>query len=238
MKKILLASASKDFLKRNTTLLLNRGSHVFTALSGAEALRQHEEYCFDLILSDHKLMEMDGTTFCWQLRQEGKSADVPVILVCRAIPGSLQRAEQSGATIALVKPIDPGLLIENIGRFIGFMMRGSKRVAIKTDVSVRIAAGEFPAVSQDISTTGILLEAEHELALGSSVSCRFSLPGSYEIEAAGEVVRFISTLEMKNFYGVKFTNLSLPYWREIDSYVAAATQAAGDNVVKGSSHDA
>jgi two-component system chemotaxis response regulator CheY len=221
MKKILLVSESREFLDRNTKLLLNRGSHVFTATSGAEALRQHEERIFDLILSDFKLKDMDGNAFCSLLRENVKCRELPLILVCSNIHGSIESAGLSGATTALLRPVDPGRLIETLGRFIGLMMRGSKRVVLRTEVTVQTEDMEFTSLSHDISNTGILLESEHELSLGSSVRCRFTLPGSSEIEAAGEVVRSISTLEMQNFYGVKFIDLPLPYWREIDSYIAA-----------------
>jgi len=80
MKKILLISTSKIFLKRNTNLLTGRGLEIFTAANGEDALKLHEEQTFDLILSELELDGMDGSRLCSEIRMMKNSSQVSVIL--------------------------------------------------------------------------------------------------------------------------------------------------------------
>jgi CheY-like chemotaxis protein len=220
MKKVLLASASRVFLKRNANLLKGRGFQLFTVLSGAEALKLHKENFFDLILADLKLDDMCGCTLFSLLRDQETSQQVPVILICHKISGSIERVEQSGASAMLLKPIDPVQLIETIGSFLDMQIGRNKRVVLNVKVLVKKIDLEFYCHSYDISTAGILLESEYILDLGTVIVCRFTLPGSSQIETEGEVVRYVSTVEYKSLYGVKFVDLPLPYYRSIENYLA------------------
>lgn len=221
MKKVLLVSASKAFLQRNMNLLMTRGFQLLTATGGAEALKLHKEYFFDLILADLELEGMDGNRFCSLLRAEENLRHVPVILICHNISSSIERVKQSNASAIIMKPIDPIQLVETIGRFIDVQIGRNKRVVLKVVVISKNYAHEFTCFSHDLSTTGILIETEYHLELCSRIVCRFSLPGSCQIETAGEVVRSLSTLDSKCLYGIKFFNLPLSCRRGINDYVAS-----------------
>jgi len=221
MKKVLLASASKVFLNRNSNLLMKRGFQLFTATSGAVALRLHEEYRFDLILSDLRLDDMSGCTLCSLVRKEGTKKSTPFVLICHNIPGSIERVEQSGASVVLLKPIDPIKLIQVIGTFIDLQLGRSRRVVLKVRVLSKDGHLEFFCLSHDISNSGILLETDYQLPLGNRIICQFTIPGSGPIEAEGEVARFMSATDCENLYGVRFLNLPMSSRRSIDSYVSS-----------------
>jgi hypothetical protein len=121
----------------------------------------------------------------------------------------------------LLKPIDPIQLIETVGSFLDMHLGRSKRVVLNVKVLVKKIDLAFYCLSYDISTTGILLETEYNLDLGVRIICRFTLPGSYKIEAEGEVVRYVSTIDEKSLYGVKFLNLPLPCLKPIEKYLSA-----------------
>lgn len=229
MKKMLLASAARVFLRRNTNLLMRRGFHLYTATSGADSLKLHEEHGFDLILADFKLDDMCGCTLCAILRKDVKYRPVPVVLTCHNIEGSIERVKESGADAMLLKPIDPLLLLETVGGFIGFSLDRSKRVRLRVDVMSRDQNLEFTCYSHDISNTGILLETDHQLAMGSRIACRFTLPRSCGIETGGEIIRSMSGRECENLYGVKFIGLPTPFRRAIDDFVASA-ETLGESV--------
>jgi CheY-like chemotaxis protein len=226
MKKVLLASASKAFLSRNTNLLMHRGLRLFTTSRGEDALRMHEDTLFDLILSDLELEDMGGCTLCSQVRSGGDSASVPVILTCLNIADNLERVEKSGASAMLLKPVDPLQLLETVARFIDLPIGAHKRVVLNVKVTVRDSSAVFFCLSEDISTTGILLMTEYHLELGSRITCQFILPGSLEIEATGEVVRSMSTLKRRTYYGVKFGDIPLSCRRAIADFVASSAQPA------------
>ncbi|PKO30568.1 MAG: hypothetical protein CVU36_09200 [Betaproteobacteria bacterium HGW-Betaproteobacteria-9] len=219
MKKILLVSSSKGFLKRNTTLLAGRELSVFTVSSGEEALKLHEELVFDLILSELELEGMDGSRLCSEVHMAKNSQLVPVILICYDRLDSIQRVEQSGANALILKPIDPIQLLETIGSFIDMQIGKSKRVVLNVKVITKKSELEFFCFSHDISNTGILLESEYQLSLGDKIVCAFNLDDTVQIEAAGEVIRCMSMNDGKNLYGVKFSAIPLSYRKAIDSYI-------------------
>jgi len=213
MKKILLASSKEDFLRRNTNLLMGWRFNLFTATRGSEILELHEDHGFDLILSDSELEDMSGSEFCLLIRKEGKSRDVPVILTCHNIPGSVEHSCQSGADAVILKPIDPIQLLESIGKYIGIQLVRDKRVNFKTEVSIELNGLEFAGSSHDVSISGIFIETDSKLDIGSLITCRFSLPNAYKLELSGETIRCISSLNGNYRYGVKF--ISVPSFCQV-----------------------
>jgi len=221
MKKVLLVSAYMPFLTRNTSLLLGRGLEIFTTKSGGDALRIHAEHHVDLIFADFKLDDMGGGTLCSLIRKGKDAPEVPVIISCHKIPGSIERISQSGASSIIIKPIEPISLIETIAGYLDFQLVRSKRVVLKVFVFSKAYEQEFLCFSHDLSNTGILIETDHNLALGSRITCHFNLPDICQIEAEGEVTRLMSGSDCENLYGVKFISLPLSARKNIDSYVAS-----------------
>src|SRR6185369_16672020 len=176
MKKILLASESDTFLQRNSTLLTRKQLQLFTATSGTESLKLHEEHHFDLILSDLKLEAMSGCILCTHVRRGEHLPQVPVILICKNIPESIQSVEQCGASEILLKPIEPAKLLWTIGCLISSELGRSKRVKLTESVLCKDENLEYFCSSHDISNTGILLESEIQPVIGSRIIIQFSLP--------------------------------------------------------------
>jgi len=219
MKKFLLVSESKSFLKRNTNLLQRRDIQLFTATSGEEALTLHGEFRFDLILTDLELEDMDGFGLCSRIRQIDLSRTVPVIVTCHKTANILGRAEQYGATAILIKPIDPFELVEAIEKCTSLKMIRYKRVEFDAKVTLKTNDMELSCESYDISNTGMLLATGIELALGMRIACQFALPDGHQVETGGEIVRAMSTVKRKSFYGIKFINLPQSYRKAINEYV-------------------
>lgn len=230
MKRVLLASAYTPFLTRNTTLLMGRGIEVFTAKSGEEALKLHASHQFDLVFTDFKLEDMGGCRLCSLLRKGDVAPQVPVIITCHNLPGSIEQVSQCGANSIIIKPIDPISLMENIGGFLNFQLGRSKRVVLKVLVMSKAYEKEFLCFSHDLSNTGILIGTDFDLALGSRITCQFDLPDICQIEAEGEISRVMTGLESENLYGVKFVSLPLSSRKNIDTFIAsvkASSQAGG-----------
>ncbi len=176
MKKVLLVSTYMLFLKKNTTLLMKRGFRLFTAASGTDALKLHKEHNFDLILLDFKLEEMSGCTFCHLIRKGKDSPRVPIIMTCHNIPGSIESAEQSGADVVLIKPIEPLNSWKLSAVSLIWRLAEIKRVVFKVKVVSKIYGLEFSCLSHDISNTGILLETDSTLLWGVILSVNSLCP--------------------------------------------------------------
>lgn len=227
MKKVLLASTAKVFLKRNANLLTGRGFELITTTSGNSALNLHEEYRFDLILADLRLDEMSGCTLCSLIRSGSIAPQVPIILICHNIAGSIERVEQSGASAMLLKPVDPIKLLETVGSFLHERIGRSRRVVLQVNVVSKVLNLDFTCHSHDISNSGILLETEYQLPMGSRITCSFALPGSCTIVSEGEVIRFMTAAECANLYGVKFIGLPSSHRLAIDDYINSMENDGG-----------
>jgi len=80
-------------------------ARVFIATSAEEAIAILEKMTPDLILTDVMMPEVDGLTFVRQIRAEGPSARVPVIVVSAGVSSREQAAAlQAGADSFLPKP--------------------------------------------------------------------------------------------------------------------------------------
>ncbi len=220
VKKVLLTSSSKTFLSRNKYLLTDKGFLLFTAASGQEAIKLHQESLFDLILSDLELDDMDGCSLCSEVRRTESSRAVPVVLICHDTAECVEKVEQSNAAALLLRPIDPTQLLVTIGSFIDMQLARCKRVVFTAEVATRKQEIEFICVSHDISATGILLETEQQLSIGDRISCAFSVYDSARTWTEGEVTRSISSPASRNFYGIKFINLPVSQCNEIKKYVS------------------
>jgi len=232
MKKILLASASKVFLQRNSILLIRKQLQLFIAVSGAESLKLHEENDFDLILSDMELEDMSGCALCTLVRSGEHSRDVPVILISHNTPANVQRVEQSGASKLLLKPIDPAKLLWTIGSFIDVELGRSQRVKLSERVLCKEQNLEYFCSSHDISNSGILLETEVQPDIGSRINIQFTLPDSSRIEAEGKVIRCINGPKWRKRYGVKFIDLPASCHSAINNYVVsmATSRSSTQNI--------
>lgn len=223
MKKVLLASSSKAFLGRNSTLLMSQGFQFFTASSGLEALNLHETVEFDLILSELELSDMDSCDLCAEIHQKDALKLVPVVIICHDKVQHLQRVKQSNAAAILLRPINPTHLLITIGSFIDMQLARSKRVGLNTVVLIRKQGLELVCKSSDISATGIRLVTEHKLDLGARISCQFTLPEICKIQTEAEVIRYndASNGKNKNVYGARFIDLTLSHRNAITKYVAS-----------------
>jgi len=186
MTKILLVSGYISFLTRNSNLLRNRVFQIFTAKSGGEALKLHQEHHFDLMLVDFKLEEMGGCTLCSLIRKSEHASQVPIIITCHNIPGSIERVSKCGASKMLLKPVEPITLMESISAFLDSPLIRSKRVVLKVNVLSTAYDQEFSCFSHDLSNTGILIETDYQLAIGSRITCKFTLENISDIEIDGE----------------------------------------------------
>jgi len=219
LKKILLASESNIFLQRNSSLLTRKQLHLFTAMSGAGSLKLHKEHNFDLILSDLKLEDMSGCALCAHVRSGDHLPQIPVILICKNIPESIQSVKHCGASKILLKPIEPAKLLWTLGYLIGSELGRSKRVKFTESVSCKDENQEYSCFSHDISATGILLECETLPDIGCRIMMQFTLPGPCRIEVTGKVVRHVTGLEGTKRFGAKFIDLPESCHSAINAHV-------------------
>ncbi|MCA9967099.1 MAG: response regulator [Anaerolineales bacterium] len=99
-----------DFMTRDLLRLMLRRINItiMEAVDGLDALEKIRHQRPDLVLLDAMMPHMDGFTVCKLLRNQPKTADLPVImLTTRADQRAIQRGLQSEVTHYMIKPILP-----------------------------------------------------------------------------------------------------------------------------------
>ncbi|MEO1451772.1 MAG: response regulator, partial [Bacteroidota bacterium] len=84
---------------------------IMEASNGLKGIQQLERQLPDLIISDVMMPEMDGITFCQQVRENEQTAHIPVILLTARTSTVFQvEGYHSGADAYVSKPFQPAIL--------------------------------------------------------------------------------------------------------------------------------
>ncbi|MDE7258640.1 MAG: response regulator [Lachnospiraceae bacterium] len=114
MKHILLVDDVATNLKCEELILRNQ-YQVTMVKSGREALACLQTVIPDLVLLDIRMHEMDGYEVLKHMKEDPKTAAVPVILLTA---DTEQESEERGIALGAIdfirKPIEPQLLLERI----------------------------------------------------------------------------------------------------------------------------
>jgi two-component system, sensor histidine kinase and response regulator len=106
--QILLAEDNQVNQKLATRLLEKRGHHVVIASNGKEALLALEKKCFDLVLMDVQMPEMDGLEATRLLREKEENSgqhQAVVAMTALVMKGDRERCMAAGMDGYLSKPI-------------------------------------------------------------------------------------------------------------------------------------
>ena len=140
-------------LKRS---LEQQGHLVALAENGRQALEMLDEGCYDLVLLDILMPEMDGYEVLARLKSDPARRDLPVIVISALEEmESVIRCISMGAEDYLPKPFDPLLLRARIGaslekkRLRDQEVEYLQQVARMTAAAAAVEAGQFAPASLD-----------------------------------------------------------------------------------------
>jgi CheY-like chemotaxis protein len=114
---ILIAEDHLDSRDAMRALLEAFGYAVSVAVNGHEAVQLARAEQPDLILMDMMMPELDGFEATRILRQDSRTASIPIIAVT-AMEGARQLALQAGANDFVRKPIDTRALLAKIKNWV------------------------------------------------------------------------------------------------------------------------
>lgn len=119
-KRILVIDDQEDERAIQTAMLGHLGYRVSAASDGETGLRLARESPPDLVLLDIAMPRLDGFTVCRTLKDDPRTADVPVVFFTASVVGDLEeRAQEAGATEIMLKPLDPHQVAERVRSLIG-----------------------------------------------------------------------------------------------------------------------
>lgn len=219
MKKILIADDLHAFVEKEKSILNRSDFTIFTTTSSREALELHRSEKMDLIIIDLDMPEMNGDELCSIVRKDPSIQQVSVIIVGSNSESDIKRSKRCQANAYVTKPIMPLQLLEKVSQLLDIPERKSYRVLLKVSVNGKSPDETFFCSSQNISTSGILIETEKTLKKGDSISCSFFLPGAERVSVNAEVVRITTNGKGTFQYGARFLDLKSQYRASIDSFI-------------------
>ena len=90
---------------------------VHTAQDPDSALELSAHLNLDLVITDIRVGDRDGTELIQEIRELPGRSDVPVMFACASqAPGVIRRTHEFGAAFHLRKPFDPFVLLELVER--------------------------------------------------------------------------------------------------------------------------
>ena len=116
-KQVLVVDDSTTIRLYHQQILESAGMRVTQAANGYEALEKALSQHFDLFLVDVNMPMMDGYVFLEKLREI--SSAPAIVISSEAGPQDAQRAYAVGASLYIVKPVDPHQLLTQIKMLTG-----------------------------------------------------------------------------------------------------------------------
>ena len=112
---VLIADDDRDIVRFVEVNLRLEGFDVITAHDGEDALAKALELQPNLVLLDVMMPLMDGFEVCTKLREDGRSAHIPVImLTAKSLSADKVLGLTAGADDYIIKPFDPMELVARV----------------------------------------------------------------------------------------------------------------------------
>jgi CheY-like chemotaxis protein len=120
MTTVLLVDDQMELRAIHSTYLRDHGFEVLTADDGESALVTARSKSPDIILLDHSLPRRTGIDVALELRDDPRTADIPIVLITAHTYGAVgQKARAAGCVSILAKPCAPSRVLEEVRRFTG-----------------------------------------------------------------------------------------------------------------------
>jgi len=211
--KLLLVDNSAYFLDQEKSFLSHKGFTIFTALTGADALKILYKRKPDLVILELFLPEVDGFEVLKWVRAQKKLENTKVIVLSSSRnAGDIQKCRDLGCDEYLSKPITGPVFFDSVIRVLEIKPRSEIRVPCSFDVKGEWEKKNFTGKAKNLSAGGIYVETNRDFPLKSPFSLSFSLPGRVDfIFTVGKIVRVEKILPMRGTptFGLAFQFVSL-----------------------------
>jgi PleD family two-component response regulator len=114
---VLLVDDSKMVRVKSTRMLAPHGFQVATAVDGIDALKQIENCCPDIVITDVDMPGMDGFGLVSALRGNPRTQHIPIVMITSAEDRHREEALRVGVGLVMGKPYDEAALVAHIRSF-------------------------------------------------------------------------------------------------------------------------
>ncbi len=227
IQKLILPPDMITLLSRQGNFMDRADMRIFPASSNEEALNLHREERASLITVHLQREGLDTQKFCSRIRDDHRLSKASVIILCHDEAAALDFGSHCRANAIMIKPVSPDRFTQTVRRLLTIAARTAYRVLLSITVDAAGPRGPFFCRSINMSPSGLLIETEQAVEIGSRVSCSFYLPGRQQIRSACEVVRMeqqpAKSGDRANRFGIRFLDLRPEEKTAIEAFIAEKT---------------
>ena len=228
MKKILIAEALKSYIAKEKSFLKREDITVYSAATTDDMLKIHRSEKVSLIISQIDMPGMSAEQLCAQIRNDEALRQVSLLMISPDTSSDRERASRCKPNAIMTLPVNTAQLLEKAQLLLDIPWRGSFRVLLSVAVEGDDKGNAFFCGSENISSSGLLIETDRAILKNDRVTCKFFLPGSEQIVVRGEVVRIMKRDAGKNVYqyGIRFLEIDQSAQTSIASFVKKRVKQA------------
>ena len=212
-KTVILIASEPAFFEREDTWFNRRGVDVFCASDLPELMRIAKVRCPDLIVSAGIPDSLREHQFRMIVPES-----VPLVILARMQDPRDELSEYAVGFHSTVirRPYDNQVVRATAAALSG-PTRKYLRLLVQLKFKDRSKTGAF-GFSQNVSSSGILLETKRDIEVGTRVDMSFMLPGQHQMtRVQGEVVRHAPSIKLDSHcYGVQFLDLCAEHRAHLD----------------------
>jgi response regulator RpfG family c-di-GMP phosphodiesterase len=165
---------------------------------------------------DYHMDFPDGRVLARQMRASGSNRRTPIVMISDDHrPAAVSEGFEAGASFFLYKPFDKDRLqrlVRATQASIENGLRRTRRVELKSKVSIKFRGQEIQGETINVSLEGMLIRSPRMLPIGSSVDVSLRLSHAMEpVVGAGSVVRLHGHEQM----GIHLGRLTLEESRKL-----------------------
>ncbi len=115
-RSILVIDDNRGIQRSLPALLEEEGYTVSVAINGEDGFRAMCSARFDLVITDLAMPDVDGIEFIRLMQRDPFFARIPIVAMTAHGGRRLQEAKDAGASVVFEKPLDHGMLLNEISR--------------------------------------------------------------------------------------------------------------------------
>ncbi|MEE8537890.1 MAG: response regulator [Acidobacteriota bacterium] len=224
--RILFVEDSDLFMFFRETFFARIGWQVLNARDGKSGIDRCREDKPDLVVLSDLLPDMEGVEACRQFRSLRREKAIPVITILDGVSGSkIRQYRQIGCNDYMLRPVDPGALMERISHLLRVAYRKGPRLMVLMEAIH--SRREQPALGNilNLSETGLFVETNDALEPGTLLELELRLPGTSDLLSIRGLVARRHRLAGKVQYGlgVKFQEMNAHNRELIQTYIKNET---------------
>lgn len=226
MKKILIAQDIHNLLENSNTFLSRADFAVFDASTNDELLDLHRTERADLIITKLDMPGMPTEQLCSLIREDSGLRAVSLIMISENTPAAVEQSSRCRANAVLLRPVHPVLLMAKAQQLLDIAARETLRVLLSASVDGHSENEPICCRTSNVSSTGMLIEADQPLAEGGRLTCVFYLPNARKIKAACKIIRALERApgDEDYKYGLMFTDITPEAKKLLIDYVEKQAQ--------------